>query len=160
MCVCKGVSLNIHTAGIYELYIFPQIMWIRLSGLTSAQMQENLKRSPGVLWWTQHSITSKKRMSSRGRTSFLVSISKLRVSLETTGCRKCTREPDILCLEEWMAQFRIIRLKEHFCHRLWLILELRKCWSVQFTKDMPTLFMGWLRLEETSSSSHFNQLLS
>lgn len=116
--VRKGVSLNIHTAGIYEIHIFPQIMWIRLSGLTSAQMQESLKQSPGVFLWTQHSIRSKKRMSSRGRMLFLVSISKLHVSLETTGCRKCTREPGILCLEERMAQFRIIRLKEHFCHRL------------------------------------------
>lgn len=128
------------------------MMWICLSGLISAQMQKSLRQSPGLLSWIRCSVASKKRMLSSGRMSYLVSISKLCVGLKAIWPIKQRGNLHGLCPEEQMLQLKTIRkLKEHFYHKLRCVLELKKR-IVVATRDMPSLFTEWLKLEGTSSN--------
>lgn len=61
--------------------------WILLCGVTSAAMPRSLKRNLGVWWWTLHFVVGRRRMSSKDRMSFLVS-----VTIMVSGLQRCGAE--------------------------------------------------------------------
>lgn len=135
--------------------------WIHLCGVTSAVMPRSLKRNLGVWWWTLHFAVSRRRMSSKDRMSFLVSITVTLSGLQRCGAEERARiqagvQILVLPFPSHLVSGIIVTHRKFsfsFCKmgimrlRIKMLWGLKEAWYVLGTKQVWFLlpFSSWVR---------------
>lgn len=116
--------------------------WIRLCGVTSAVTPRGLKQNLGVWWWTPHFVVGRRRMSSKDRMSFLVSISNI-----LSGLRQCGAEESTWHLKPYIPGFKA-RFKSRFYHFLvtWSQIKYLTHMDLSFSFCKMGIMILWIKV--------------